>query len=213
MFIYGNRKACIATHRDNSQPCPKCKLFTVEYKVYREYVHLFWLPIFSSGSKTCVMLCTNCGFRNEYSNKSESYIGITKTPFYLYSGLIGIVVLIFAACFANINTQKEKKTFVDSPRVNDVYLIRNDSSYPAQYHFFKINRIRNDSVFMFKNMYFYSGFVSDLDNTDAFVQYEYFISKPELRAMLERDEITTVERDYDSESNFNRTVLAPDSLR
>jgi len=213
MLIYGNRKACIATHHDYSQSCPKCKYFTVEYKVYREYIHLFWIPIFSSGGKTCVMLCSSCGFRNEYSNKSDSYIGITKTPLYLYSGLIVIVVSIFAICFANVNTQKEKKSFVDSPRVDDVYLIRNDSSYPAKYYFFKVNRIHTDSVFIFRNMYIYPGFVSELDNKDAFIRYEYSLSKNKLKTMLEKDEIVAVERDYDQQSNFNHIVLiSSDSL-
>jgi len=48
-------------------------------------------------------------------------------------------------------------------------------------------------------MYIYPAFVSGLDNKDAFVQYEYLLSKNELKRMLEKGDLVAVERNYDQE--------------
>ena len=133
------------------------------------------------------------------------YEHITKTPFYLFSFPILMAGLI--AIFINYNskTQKEKAIFSASPIVGDVYTITKEENNKTTYYFLRIARISGDTVVAYHNKYEYNGYVSGMNNEDFFVKDDllYFL-KPELKQMVDKMEINSIDRVYGDEEGFNR---------
>ncbi len=204
--IYGRRTARIKKYTDNQQACQSCKTFDLDIKVYRDYYHLFFIPVFPVGDKTVKIRCNNCGEPIRLETIQKHYESISKTPFYLFTFPILFACLIIILVNANLNTQKEKALFVDNPKVGDVYRIRKDENNKTTYYFLRLVRISGDTIVAYHNNLEYSGFISKLNDDDFFVKDEelYFL-KPELKQMLDKMEINSVDRVYGDYEGFNRT--------
>ncbi|MES2847728.1 MAG: hypothetical protein V4685_01620, partial [Bacteroidota bacterium] len=130
---------------------------------------------------------------------------ISKTPFYLFSFPILLVGLILLAINLNLITQKEKAVFVANPQVGDVYTIRKDENNSTTYYFLRLVKINGDTLSVYHSNLEYNQFVSRLNEDDYFVKEDEFIfTKVELKLMLERMEINSVERNYGDYEGFNR---------
>jgi hypothetical protein len=115
----------------------------------------------------------------------------------VFVGLIATLVI------ANINTQKQKAEYVAYPRINDVYLIREDENKSTIYYFLKIKNIDIDTVELLHSYLQYKRFVSTMNDSDYFVNDDiYKVSKSDLKNFLERGLINAVDRDYDKSSRF-----------
>jgi hypothetical protein len=204
-LIYGRRTARIKSYTDNHQTCKSCRSFDLGIKVYRDFYHLFFIPFFPVGVKTAKMRCNNCGEPVRVDSVQKQYEDSTKTPFYLYAGLILVALLILFMVNVNINTQKEKKKFVGSPMVGDVYRISKEEKNSTTYYFLRVSQVNGDTVFAYHNNLVYGGFITKLNDDDFFDKSEELIfTKKELKEMLERDEINSVERGYGHYEGFNR---------
>jgi len=202
IFIYGRRKVRIKKYDDYHIKCDICNSYEQRFSVYQECFHIFFIPIFPLGVKTIQSVCLKCNDKfNE--EKKNHYLSITRTPIYLYTGIILFVGLIATLVIANIYTQKQKAVYVASPEINDVYLIREDENKSTIYYFLKIKNINVDSVELLRSYLQYNGFVSTMNDSDYFVNDEiYKFSKSDLKNFLERGLINAVERDYDKSSRF-----------
>ncbi|MGN6437602.1 MAG: zinc-ribbon domain-containing protein [Agriterribacter sp.] len=204
-LIYGKRKARINKYTNNSNYCKACNAFDLNVNVYKEYFHVFFIPIFPIGDKTARIYCNSCGEPYRIESVQREYEESTKIPIYLYSGTIIIAGLIAFLLFVNTRTQKEKAMFVENPKVGDVYLIRKDETGPTSYYFLRVKEIRKDTVRVYHNNLVYKSFVTNLNDEDFFdVREELSFTKKELKQMLDKDEITSVERDYGRSEGFNR---------
>ena len=69
----------------------------------------------------------------------------------------------------------------------------------------RLVRISGDTVVAYHNNLEYNGFISRLNDSDFFVKDEelYFL-KPELKQMLEKMEINSIDRNYGEYEGFNR---------
>lgn len=203
--IYGRRTARIKKYTDNQQACKGCKTFDLDTKLYRDYYHLFFIPIFPVGGKTIKIKCNNCGEPIRLETIEKHYKSITKTPFYLFSFPIIFAVLVIILGKANLDTQNEKALFVDNPKVGDVYRIRKNQNNKTTYYFLRIVRFSGDTVVAYHNHLEYSGFISKLDEDDFFVKAEerYFL-RPELKQMLDKMEINSIDRNYGDYEGFDR---------
>jgi len=203
--IYGRRTARIKKYTDNHQACQSCKSFDLDVKVYRDYYHLFFIPVFPVGDKSVKIRCNNCGEPMRLEAIQKHYEGIAKTPFYLFLFPILLAGLIMILINANLNTQKEKAKLVDNPKVGDVYKIRKDENNSTTYYFLRLVSINGDTVVAYHNNLVYHGFISRLNDDDYFVKdEELYFTKNELRQMLDRMEINSVDRDYGNYEGFNR---------
>jgi len=204
-LIYGRRTANIRNYTSHNYPCQNCKDFDLEIKVYREYFHVFFIPIFPTSFKDVKIRCNNCGQLKWIDSLQKQYKESIKAPFYLYAGLIIIAGLILWISVANRNTQKEKAAFVASPRTGDVYTIRNEESNTTTYYFLKVSRINGDTIYTYHNTLEYSKFVSKFNDGDFFTAEEEVIyTKKELQEMLDKGEINSVERNYGTDKGFDR---------
>ena len=204
-LIYGRRKVRIKAYTDNQNACTDCKAFDLNIKVYREYFHVFYIPFFPTGIITSSIQCNNCGNSIRIDSLQKQYETLTKKPIYLYSGLILIATAILFLVNANLNTQKEKRKFVDNPQVGDVYRIRDEQNKSTEYYFLRISKINGDSIFTYHSNLVYNGFVYKLNDDDFFSKEEELLfTRAELKKMLDDDEIEAVERDYSDSEGFNR---------
>lgn len=203
--IYGKRKTRIKTYTDNRNYCKSCKSFDLNVKVYKEYFHIFFIPFFPTGDKTVKIYCNSCGEPYRIESVQKEYEKSTKSPIYLYSGLILIAGLILLLVNTNIRNQKEKAKFIENPKVGDVYLIRKDENNSTAYYFLRIKQIDGDTVRAYHNNLIYNGFITKLNDDDFFdVGEELIFTKKELKKMLDKDEINSVERNYGGDEGFNR---------
>jgi zinc-ribbon family len=203
--IYGRRIARIKRYTDNRNYCKSCNSFDLNVKVYKEYFHIFFIPFFPTGDKTVKIACNSCREPYRVATVQKEYERTTKTPFYLYSGLILIGSLILLIVNANIRTQKEKAKFVENPKVGDVYRIRKDENNSTSYYFLRVKQIIDDTILAYHNNLVYDGFITKLNDDDFFVKEEELVfTKKELSEMLDKDEINSVERNYGSDEGFNR---------
>lgn len=204
-IIHGTKTARIKRFTDNQQICKSCGLFDQNVKVYREYFHVMFIPIFPKNFKTVKIRCNNCGEPLRLDSLENHYTSLTKTPFYLYSGIILFFCLVFFSIFFALKFEREKDTFVATPRSGDVYTVRKDENNKAVYYFLRLNILRGDTLFLYHNNLEYSEYVTKLNDEDFFVKDEEItITKNDLKELLREGSIYSIDRDYDNSNGFNR---------
>lgn len=205
IVLYGTRTARIKKFSDNQNKCECCGAFDFDVEIYRNYFHLFFIPVFPFGDKTVKKRCRNCGEIFRLSSLQDHYESISMTPIYLYTVPILFIALVVIMININISTQKEKVIFIDNPQVGDVYMIRNDENNSRAYYFLRVAAIKGDTVIAYHNNLLYHSFVTKLNDDDYFVKdEEMFFLKSEIKEMLERMEINSVERKYGNDTGYNR---------
>lgn len=204
-IIYGRRTARIRKYRYESQSCENCNSFGVHIKVYRDYYHLFFLPLIPVGINTAKICCNNCKRQIRPEALETAYEEKAKAPIYLYAGVLLFLCFILLAIFNNLKNQKETAKFVEHPTEGDVYRIRKNENNTTFYYFFRINEVSGDTVHAYHSNLMYNRFTDKLSDGDYFDKSEYFIfTKAELKEMLDNGEIESVERKYNESTGFNR---------
>lgn len=214
IFIYGRKSARIKKTIDHIGNCTSCNSVGLEFEIYRDYYHLFWIPFFPVGSKESKVHCITCKKPNDLNPRVKDVVSITRTPIYLFSGVLLFLVLIATLVNANISTQKEKALFIAEPKAGDVYLLRKKANDTVFYSFLRVVKLQKDTVIVYPNAFQYFGFISQFNKDDYFIEQEFFFTKPELKNMLEQGEIISVDRTYSDYTGFNR-IKSPeyDSLK
>lgn len=200
---YGTSTARIKKYLDHQQPCKSCKTFDMKIKVYQDYYHFLFIPFIAKAGKTASMRCNNCGepvlttaILNEYEKK-------TKTPFYLFSGVILVALIIVFLSVSGILAQREKEKLIAAPHVNDVYIITNPQI--RSYYFLKINKISADTIRAWQNSYLYYNEASMSAADDYFDSSKTVIlTRTSIKQMLDKNELYSVDRNYDDSKGYNR---------
>jgi len=204
-LIYGRKTARIKRFTDHQESCKSCKSFDLDIKVYRDYYHLFFIPVFPVGEKSSKIRCNKCTEPFLIEATQKQYARTARTPFYLYALVIIILSIALVVVLMNQVTQKNKEKFVINPKVGDVYIVKKLESRLETYYFLRLNRIKGDSVFAYHNNLQYLFFTDKLDNEDFFVKDDdWAFTKKDLKTMLDSSEIRSVERSYGDEEGFNR---------
>jgi hypothetical protein len=204
-IIYGARTARIKNYVDNSHCCKICGVFDLTIKVYRKYYHVFFIPVIPIEEKTSTIRCNNCGEPLRSDKIQRHYENISKTPIYLYTMPILFALPFVIGIMANINSRRENKEFIEKPQLGDVYTIRKSENDSIKYYFLRITDIHGDTIVANQNSIKYSNFVSKLDSSDYFIRNEKLIfTKRDLKQMLDKEEINSVDRNYGDVEGFNR---------
>jgi len=135
----------------------------------------------------------------------KHYEKISRTPFYLFAFPVLFAGLVLILIKSNHETEKEKAMFVANPKVGDVYGIRVKENNKSEFYFLRLVRINGDTVVAYHSNLEYSGSTSKMNINDFFVKDEelYFL-KSELKEMLDKMEISSVDRSYGEYEGFNR---------
>ncbi len=194
LLIYGIRKIKIKTYDDPHIRCEHCHDFGQRFSVYQDCFHVFFIPLLPMEGKTIQSACLKCNDRFN-SEKKNHYLSITRTPVYMYAWPILFVVLIAALVMGNVYTHKQKAAYVADPKINDVYLIRQEENESATYYFMKIKSIHADTVELLSGHLQYHRFPSTMDASDYFVDDEaYDVLKSDLRKYITDGMINSVKR-------------------
>lgn len=205
LIFYGRKITRIKTYTDHQHACPHCKAFDISIEVYREYVHLYWIPAFPVGVERSIIECNACRNRMTSDVLSQEYEKKAKAPIYFYVWPILLAILIGFVIYSNIETQNEKAALVADPKVGDVYTVRSNEDKKADYYFLRVVRVEGDTVAAYHNNFYYSKQVNKFQDGGFFDQSEELMFlKPQLKKMLEDDEINSVDRGYGDGSAFNR---------
>jgi len=192
----------IKKYDDYQIKCDNCGSDGQRFSVYQDYFHLFFIPMFPLGKKTIQSVCLKCNDRFNEEKKAH-YLSVTRTPIYLYIGLILFACLIISIVISNRNDQKQTAEYVANPMINDVYLIREGEGKERTYYFLKIKNIDADTVELIHSYFEYYGYISNMSDSDYFVNDEVFrIAKSDLKDYLEKGNINAVERNYGKSSRF-----------
>lgn len=200
---YGTTTGRIKKYTEYVQPCKSCRAFDMTIEVFQDYYHFLFIPFVAKPGKTAKIRCSNCGEPVLTTALLQEHESKTKTPFYLFSGVIVVAAIVLLLVITNINTQKEKAKLVANPQAGDVYTIVKPIS--KSYYFLKLHKVKGDSIFAWQNNYLYFHTVSGLEADDSFnTSEEVIFNKKTLQQMLDNEEINAVERNYDSSKGFNR---------
>lgn len=204
-IIHGRKWTLIKKYNHHLHPCKNCGVFDLNIKVYREYYHLFFIPLMPYGHRTVSINCNNCGYPMNMDSIKNEYESKAKTPLYLYTIPVIGAVLIAVLLYFNIESQKQKAKYIATPKAGDVYLVRKDENTTTNYYFLRLAAVRGDTIIAYHNNLIYRNFTMSLNDEDFFTTSdELFFTKKDLQRMLDDDEINAVQRDYNKASNFSR---------
>jgi hypothetical protein len=205
VIFHGRKNARIKRFTDNEQYCPSCKAFDLEIKIYRDYYHLYFIPIVALGAKTAKIRCKSCGEPLRSEIREKGYVDASRTPFYLYSIPILIGTIILFIFLNNYYTQKQTSKYVEYPQLKDVYLIKSNANKLESYYFTKIVVIKPDSILMLHSKFEYLFLQNNFSDEDYFTKDDTLIFlRKELKKMLDSSEISVVNRNYNESTGFNR---------
>ncbi|NIG55787.1 hypothetical protein [Chitinophaga sp. Cy-1792] len=94
ILLRGKLTAHIHNATNHDHVCENCGDADLDVNVFREYTHLFFLPLFPSSYKDVKIQCNTCGEKKFIGHLQQQYEKSTRTPLYLYTGLILAISLI-----------------------------------------------------------------------------------------------------------------------
>jgi hypothetical protein len=101
-IIFGEKTWIIKYHYDSVARCEHCGSFELSFAVSRDFLHVCYVPFFAVDEKEVNVLCLTCGQLNNRNPRKEHFKSITRTPIYLYAGLILIAAPIVIGIIAAI---------------------------------------------------------------------------------------------------------------
>jgi len=93
-FIFGEKRALVKYHSDNVASCSHCNSLGLSFAVFKNYFHFFYVPFFAVDEKEVEVLCLKCKEYDNRNARADHYRQITRTPLYLYTGVILILGVI-----------------------------------------------------------------------------------------------------------------------
>lgn len=201
---YGTRSMRIKKFTVHTLPCKSCRAFDTKVEVYQDYYHFLFIPFFAKSDKVTRIRCNNCGEPVLTASILKEYADQTKTPFYLFSGVI-LIALFTATIFINtFLQQQDTENFAAHPQVGDVYRVKNAKS--NSYYFLKLKNIHGDTLSFYQNSFIYYRAVDALNNkADYFYPGETILfTKNDIQQKLTQDEIDVVYRNYSNSTGFER---------
>jgi len=206
LVFHGRKNATLKTYQENHQTCSNCGALDLTVSVYRQYYHIYFIPIFPISRKVAGIRCNSCGESLQMDSLQKDYEDKTKTPIYLFSFLFLIAALITWGVIASVRTGKNEALFVANPAAGDVYLVKDtDDKNATIYYYLRVTGVNKDSVSVYHTHLQYDGFVSKLSSSDYFDKTEELVfTKAELKKMLDKGEIDAVKRNYGDDEGFNR---------
>ncbi|AEV98982.1 hypothetical protein A4D02_10520 [Niastella koreensis] len=205
LLVHGKKLAKIKEFTDNTQACTSCKSFDLRVKIFKQYQHVYMIPVYPVGDKVVEIRCKQCDEPILQESLKKEYAKKGRAPFYFYSLFILIALIIGWAVYADGRDKKNTALWVASPRAGDVYIIKREKSGVTLYSFLKAANVAGDSIQLYQNHLEYTGKVTALNNDDYFELADMLsISKQGLQQLLDKGLIDEVKRDYDEADGFNR---------
>ncbi len=116
-----------------------------------------------------------------------------KNPIWSYFGSFLVTLSIGFGIYNYFQSNNETEKYVQSPRINDVYGIKDANGF---YYTFRIDKISNDSIYATENDYKVgmSYEIEDLNKIENYTNNKISYSKKELENLYKEDKITSIIR-------------------
>lgn len=203
--IYGRNAAKIKEFIDDTQSCTSCNTFGLKVKVFKQYHHIWFIPLFPFGKKVVDARCNQCLAPILTESLKKEYAQKARTPLYLYSFTFIICGFVAWGIYGDRKREKDTSLWVANPKQGDVFAIQQKQSDSVDYYFLRVASIQGDTVMFYHNNLVYVGYASEFNSDDYFVKSaQLYYTKKELKQLLEKGEIDYVDRDYGDDSGFNR---------
>lgn len=198
MKTYGSKAQQVGKDNLPDVTCAYChSKGTVDMFIFYRYYHFFGIPFFPHRRGGAIM-CSNCkhitnaklfpmDLKEVYYQEKKKY----KAPLWQYFGSVSLTLLIFA--FIGIQSYRYRKitlsNFLGGIKTDRIYkysITRN------RYTFWKIARVKNDSVYYLPSNYEFSGTPPreiDFSKEDFFDTTERLYLKSEIKADFEGKKI------------------------
>lgn len=169
LFLYGMRTTRIKKFKTEELCCDHCGHYDTTVKVYESYYYVFYIPIKPLGLKSVKMECNNCGQPVRKYQKEKDYERTIKAPFYLYTGIILLGLLLCALIYLIVSGEQQRKIYIKSPEVGDIYIFQEKELQDDIYYFRKVVKVNSNTVYTVRNAYTYISSVYELPDDDSFV--------------------------------------------
>lgn len=148
MIIWGKTSKLIGT-QTKQMICSHCGHNEVTACTTQTFFTLFFVPTFPL-SKSLTYLCPNCltQYQPEGINLGANAIADekTRTPFWGFSGLAIIAVLVSLGAAIEHTENKDTAEFVKNPIVGDVMIFKMENEKETPYAFMKIKKIEDENI-------------------------------------------------------------------
>lgn len=200
MILYGKKGSVLKTEHLSNLTCPNCKTTgTLHCAVAGTYAHVYWIPFFPLGKKL-ITQCVDCKQVLEENEmpydlreacmhlKSE-----TKPPFWYFSGL-GIIGLIMVwGSFASRQKDKDRQAYLADPQAGDRYEVKTKD---GDYTVLKLAGTSGDTVFFYLNQYSVnkSSGLYKIDKAENYMEETVGILQSKLKEMHAEGKIIDINR-------------------
>lgn len=147
MIVFGTRAKTLAT-QPLQHTCGSCGTYDQTVHVFQRYFHVFWIPIFAL-TKTSVTECRHC---KKTLKKKEFPVDLrpvisriqtgTKTPVWLFTGLILFSLLFVFSLYSVRNEALATQEYLANPSTGDLAVLQIENEYRV----LKVSKIENQSV-------------------------------------------------------------------
>lgn len=198
MIIYGTKAHPLKSDLLPNETCTNCNTKgKIVMSIFSKYAHIFWIPIFPVG-RVGVSTCMNCQ-QTLVSKDMPMYLKMqyeqtvpqTKVPWWTWSGLGLIAILIGSAVYANKLDDENYKKYIAAPQAGDLYSFKTEDGYSMM----RVAEVRPDSLLIQFNEYIVdkkSG-IQELKTKD-FDSLAVWIDRGMIKAMYDSSKIFQVER-------------------
>jgi len=199
MIFYGSKGNHLHSEQVNGIKCSHCEQQTTHtFSVFGRYAHIYWIPLFPMGKKG-VSECNHCKITLAPKEMDEplklafkNVNGNTRTPFWHWSGLGLIAILIALLSFTGSQHKKDAVTYINDPKKGDVYEFKANEYYSL----LKVASVSEDSIFVIANDYEIErqSRLYKIDKSSNYTTTPYGISRERIKELFASKEILDVDR-------------------
>lgn len=202
MIVYGTGSKDLGTRKIQGAKCPNCESNEIYVNAISRYADVFWIPIFPF-SKKFFSVCQNCEqvlekkeMPQQLKDKVDMEKHHFKTPFYLFSGLIIIALLIGYGIYASSQHDKEIEESVSNLQPKEVIMFKEGSAYS----FAKVEAHSNDTIYIKYSNYTLSGhepsraeFIEESNKDDDFFNNDiYYHTQQQIDSLYSSGDIIEI---------------------
>lgn len=200
MIIYGTTGKHYAT-QSLAGSCPACRApGALQTNLISRYAHVYWIPFFPY-QKLAVTQCQNCKTAWNEKELDPALAAAVRTakqgsraPAWTWAGLAIVAALLLYGFLSGIRNTHTDDTLLASPRVGDIYTVREDST--RLYSLLKVQQVGGNVVELVANEY-QTKDASPLHSLNEPARYSkesFTLTLLDLQIMRRKGQLTDVDR-------------------
>ncbi|WP_420574161.1 zinc-ribbon domain-containing protein [Kordia sp.] len=202
MIIYGGGSKDLGTRKLQAYSCSNCGASDVHVHAKVQYGTLFFIPLFPANKKY-TSVCGNCNqtlIQEQMPQKMLDKLALEKhhfkSPIYLYSGIVLLILLVGFFVYSEIKDKQELEKTIQNLQPKSIIVFDNEN---GDYSFSKILEHNGDTIFVQHSNYVIDGYPNKSDyeresakKEDFFADEIYYYLQKEIDTFYKNGEIENV---------------------